>query len=183
MTAPPCDDFAQKLVDYSDGELPLAEIAEVEAHVAACQHCSAMLASLRRSLGHARGIWNDAEAGLAQVRVPGTHMPRTWLRRHVALAAATVLLALALPAVLYLLTLSNPSTGPGGGELSLAEIERTVSATGMSARMLAAADLLAKHDEGLPMARQQYEEIARKYRDDYAEEAKMRLRSLSEGRM
>jgi len=67
MTSRPCDDWAERLVDYADGELPPDESAMVSEHVASCAGCHETLVALRQSLRLAEIVWQDAEAELADV--------------------------------------------------------------------------------------------------------------------
>jgi anti-sigma factor RsiW len=49
-------EFSDKLSDYLDDELSAGERAEVEAHLAACTQCAAVLADLKRVVARAKGL-------------------------------------------------------------------------------------------------------------------------------
>lgn len=88
-----CERFADRLVDYADGELPAAESAAVAEHVARCPRCRETLEALRRSLALAGTIWRAGEEDVAAVRIPVPARPsRIWLLRPVVIAASIVLL-------------------------------------------------------------------------------------------
>ena len=46
-----CREVVELLSDYLEGELPAAERARVEAHLATCPECLAYLAQLRTTIG------------------------------------------------------------------------------------------------------------------------------------
>ena len=50
-----CDEFADRLVDFSDGELPADQRPVIEAHLASCAACRAELQRLDASLARLRG--------------------------------------------------------------------------------------------------------------------------------
>lgn len=45
-----CEDLLDLLNDYLDGELSVAECAELEAHLRECPECQSLLASLRQTI-------------------------------------------------------------------------------------------------------------------------------------
>src|SRR2546425_1099593 len=49
-------DFTDKLSDYLDGELPAAERVAIEAHLAGCTQCAAVLADLKRVVARAQAL-------------------------------------------------------------------------------------------------------------------------------
>jgi hypothetical protein len=54
-----CKEFADRLVDYVDGELPEEQAQAVARHLAECNHCRQTAEALRRSLGLAQILWQD----------------------------------------------------------------------------------------------------------------------------
>jgi hypothetical protein len=84
--AAPCADYADQLVDLSDGELPLDQQHAVREHVAGCPGCRAELARLDASLAHlANGITNS----------PTVTAPRRFRASHRRVAvAATILICM-----------------------------------------------------------------------------------------
>lgn len=48
---PACLEVFARLSEYLDGELPAADCAEIEAHIADCPACIEFLDSLKRSVG------------------------------------------------------------------------------------------------------------------------------------
>jgi anti-sigma factor (TIGR02949 family) len=57
-----CNDAIQRLVEYLDGELTAATLAEFEAHLAGCAPCRAYFATYRRT--------NELVAKAHQVEIP-----------------------------------------------------------------------------------------------------------------
>ena len=51
----PCDAVLPILSDYMDGELLPEDAAVVESHLAGCEHCTALVRSLRRNVTLFRG--------------------------------------------------------------------------------------------------------------------------------
>jgi hypothetical protein len=99
MNAPTCDAWAARLSDHVDGELDAGERAALEAHLAGCASCRALLGDLRRLVVAARALpareperdlWPAIERELS--RAPRRAWPR-WLLAFAAgiLAAVTVL--------------------------------------------------------------------------------------------
>jgi len=96
----------ERLSGYLDGELPSAEAAAVEAHVAECQACTDELAALRELRELAAGLaappvseaqWAAAWDGIA-ARVAARPRSRLWRMARAALipAAAAAVVALAV---------------------------------------------------------------------------------------
>jgi predicted anti-sigma-YlaC factor YlaD len=57
-----CKTIRPLLVDYSDGVLPVDQVATVAAHLADCAACRAELRLLEDSLSLAREVWQEAAA-------------------------------------------------------------------------------------------------------------------------
>jgi hypothetical protein len=118
----PCGEFADRLVDLSDGELPAAEAAIVREHVGECQACRLTLARLDRSLGVLRqalatsGAAADRLAESSSVRPASrTHtVGRGWAAAGLA-SAALVACAVVAALVLVALGLNRRPDRPGPG--------------------------------------------------------------------
>ena len=96
-----------------------------------------------------------------------------WIRYAVIAAAASVLIA----AGSYFLLDSDIDIKPKEAQLSFAEIERQISQSARAARLLAAADMLAKHSSTEQIVREQYRYITETYpQTTAAAEAKSRIR-------
>ena len=59
----PCEEFADRIVDYVDDELPENEAEVVARHLAQCERCRQAATALQRSLGLANAIWSDNLGG------------------------------------------------------------------------------------------------------------------------
>ena len=68
MTKTPCQEFADRIVDYVDGELPQDEAQAVNRHLAECDGCRQTAEALQRSLGLAKVLWRDNLADTTAVR-------------------------------------------------------------------------------------------------------------------
>lgn len=208
MTIRFCDEIAEELVDYADGELSGPESAAVAAHLAACERCRATLAALERSLVLARAIWEDGAANLAIVglpvnaresapplrRVAGLWPPR--LRRwHAAAIAAGLLLLVVIgwhwqqrrepPPVAVANTTAPVVAGAPSAAVapSAADLERELARIGLSAELLGAADYLAEQPGGEEIACERYRYIVAAYSETAAAaESESRLQSRCDQR-
>ncbi|MBI3468726.1 MAG: zf-HC2 domain-containing protein [Planctomycetes bacterium] len=89
-----CRSIGEMLVAFDDGELPSADIARVEAHLANCSACRRELSALRRSLALARADWQAAPLRQQVVRPVVVQASRS--RYSWGVAAAAAMLAVAL---------------------------------------------------------------------------------------
>ena len=55
----PCEEFADRIVDYVDGELPEDEAQAVARHLADCDRAAGPSEAMKRSLGLAKVLWSD----------------------------------------------------------------------------------------------------------------------------
>lgn len=186
-----CEALTGTLVDYVDGELPPAERAVVERHLAGCQTCRATVTDLRRSLAAAERLWQDAEAQLAAVRMPSRRPTRLPWARAAGLVAGLLVLVSALLAWQWLgrsnapgpMAQGPPNMAPplsGDGDLTFAQLQERIEAAGDSARLLAATDHLAGQPGAEEVVRRQYAFIVEMYGDTNAgKTARARLATLS----
>jgi anti-sigma factor RsiW len=69
---PMTDRWTDRLSEYADGLLPPSERRDVEAHLAECEACAAVLADLREVVARARGLREfDASIGVGSDLWPG----------------------------------------------------------------------------------------------------------------
>ncbi len=105
---------------------------------------------------------------------PDKHKKAHWIRYAVVAAAASVLIV----AGSYFLLDRDTDVKPKEVQLSFAEIERQISQSARAARLLAAADMLAKHSSTEKIVREQYRYITKTYpQTTAAAEAKSRIQS------
>ena len=165
-----CEDIADMLVDYSDGRLSPGESSEVAAHLAKCEDCRRSLEALQRSLELAGVIWEDQLAEIEAVRIQIPEKVRKFRWRGYAAIAAGILLVVAISGVWRALV------EPTEKEPTFAEIESRVTESYSAARLLAAADLLAKYPDTEAIAKRQYHYVVQKYPQTLAAaEAKLRI--------
>lgn len=166
-----CEEIGQMLVDYADGQLSADESSKVAEHLIKCEDCRRTLRALQRSLELAGVIWEDGLAETEAIRIP---IPRKttaphWLK-YAAIAAG----------ILFVVTISviwRALVRPGEGEPTFAEIEHRITESYSAARLLAAADLLAKYPDTKAVANQQYHYLVKKYPETHAAaEAKLRIK-------
>jgi hypothetical protein len=175
MTSESCRIIAGLLVDYADGELAEADARRVAAHLAACADCRGELRLLGRSLELARLLWHQSAA---RARVPGpcsTGPRRRRIPVAACLAACVAVLLLAVGPWLFSRIgprRGMPSHGAAGQSLPPppedTDVEDLIAREGRSARLAAAARLLATQP-GLEDYRDQaYRYMAEAYRETAA---------------
>jgi len=173
MNSESCDQIAELLVPYSDGELSIDDCRRVEAHLAACTDCRRELGLLGRSLELARSIWQESAAAVSP-RHPVT--PST---RRLLIPAAVSAAAVLLVAATWLLWPSHQDhqsarndrkeppaavqqpkadSAPSQPELSDAEIEEMIAREGRKARLQASIAILATEP-----SLKEYKERAERY--------------------
>jgi anti-sigma factor RsiW len=168
VTARSCDEIVGKLVDYADGELPDAELAEVAEHVAHCEPCRERLDALRRSLELAQAVWNASEAALASLR-PGIASDRERGRaiwtgwRRVALVAAAAALFIAVGLLRYVAREPSPPPASSLRKAVPEELRLQVARVAIAAQLLMAADLLAEQPGGEDLACERYRYVLSAY--------------------
>ena len=157
-----CEDIAEILVDYADGELSAEQSSMVAEHLAGCDDCRRLVEGLRRSLELAETIWEDNLEPTETIRIaaPTRTSRRSW--RRYAAAAAAVLVVSAI-SIVWCITRSPSTRQP-----TFAEIERKITEAGNAARLLAAADLLNGYSEAGNIAQRQYRYIVETYPDTSA---------------
>ena len=152
-----CEEIAEMLVDYADGQLSPAESNEVAEHLAKCEDCRRTLDALQKSLELAEVIWEDGLAETKAIRIPVSQKARRvrW-SRYAAIAASILLVVTA--SVVWRALVRPKEAGP-----TFAEIERKIIDEGTAARLLAAADLLAGKPYAEGLIKSQYEYILDSY--------------------
>jgi anti-sigma factor RsiW len=132
----PCKEFADRIVDYVDGELPQDEAQAVARHLAACEPCRRTAETLDRSLGLARVLWSDnlddRGASTRSAAVPRFHRIRVYA------VAASVLIA----ASVLVFVIANHRSG--SSSIRFEDLERQIADAGAAAELLAATQILAQ---------------------------------------
>lgn len=191
MNASSCDAVFEKLVDFADGALPADESAQVAEHVADCEKCRAQSEALRRSLGLAREIWDDADAQLAALDPPGepTERPERrfpwalWFPVSVAASVALLVTSGLLFKAGRDAPISPAPSPPVVATDTLEQIKFRIAQEGVASRMLGAADLLANQPGGEDIACERYRYVLATYPETQAAtECEARLASHCEGR-
>lgn len=151
----PCKEFADRIVDYVDGELPQVEAQAVAQHLAACEPCRRTAEALDRSLGLARVLWSDNldDKGAS---TQSASMPR-FHRIPVYAVAASVLIAASV--VLFTVANRHPRSSP----IHIEDVERQVAKAGAAARLLAATQILAQCEGTESIVQEQYRYIVAEY--------------------
>jgi len=165
MMTTPCEKFADRIVDYVDGELESSEAQVVAQHLKECDRCRHIAEALERSLGLAQALWRDNLEGPAARRLYRAHgfpgRVRLWCVRH------TVHFAVAASILLITGLLLIPVSHRGSSDQALAadQIERRVARVGMAAELLAATRIVAQCEGTESIVKQQYRYILREYAD------------------
>ena len=164
-----CKEINKMLVDYADGELSASDSSKVEEHLAKCEQCREMLAALRKSLELTEVIWADSLVETKETHYSFSTKTRkiSWLR-YAAVAAGILLVA---TISLVWLTLEKPKDK----EINFAEIEHRINDSASAARLLAAAELLARYSEDKDLIKEQYRYIVETY-PQTSEAAQARLK-------
>ncbi len=163
-----CKDIEEILVDYADGLLAAGESERVAKHLTECTPCRELLTALQKSLELTEVIWNDNADETEKIATPKVPTPprKTWLR-YVAAAASIVVITAICLTQLKKEAPTEPTT--------LEEIERKISNAASAARLLAATELLAQHEDFKDIVQQQYRYIVESYPETQAA-AKTQLR-------
>ncbi len=159
MTRTTCEELADRIVDYVDGELPAEEAQIVARHLSECPRCWQTASDLQRSLGLAKAIWEDNLVPPAAA-APGPQVQK--LRRssyYVVAVAATVLLATGSSLLMFF------PRAPQSPALTVEEVQRQVTRAGTAAELLAATRILAQCEGTGSIVKQQYRYILREYAD------------------
>mgnify|MGYP001156595909 CR=1 FL=1 len=149
----PCEEFADRIVDYVDGELPQDEARVVADHLTACESCRRAVESLNRSLGLAKVLWSD-NLGDRQV-VPWRESRHIW---RYAVAAAILIAASILVA-----TISNHR--PQKPLIAFEDVEQQIVRAGAAAELLAATQILARCEGTESIVEEQRRYILSNYAD------------------
>jgi anti-sigma factor RsiW len=175
MTKTPCKEYADRIVDYVDGELPPDEAQAVARHLVECDRCRQTAEGLQRSLGLARVLWRDNLADTTAVRSDAVRrLPRcphghttNLSRRRVMYALATAASIILATGISLFLFLRQAAPQP----VSLEEIERQVARAGRAAELLAATRIVTQCEGTESIVQQQYRYILREYADTPAAES------------
>jgi anti-sigma factor RsiW len=137
MTEQTCKSTEELLVAYSDGELPAADIASVEAHLAECPDCRKELRVLERSLEVAQSIWHESAASASVPRIGPTLRSRRQFRMAVSAATCATLLVATAAYVLW------PRGNPAAVGVADTKIPTPVAASHVNNPVLEDADIEA----------------------------------------
>jgi anti-sigma factor RsiW len=204
MTKIPCEEFADRIVDYVDGELPGDEAHAVARHLAECERCQETAETLRRSLGLAQVLWQDnlakpvarsdavrrCVAGIlpairgrdaldTHCRCPYGHTTNLPRRRSLYAIAAAASILLVTGGSFLLLLHEVPTHSPATFE----DIQRQVARVGTAAELLAATRIVAQCEGTESIVQQQYRYILRQYADTPAAESLKADQNLKLGGM
>jgi len=151
-----CKDIEDVLVDYTDGLLAADESELVAEHLSECVGCRELLKALGKSLELAEVMWDDNTADVEKIAVPKVPRSRRRMwRRYVAAASIVVIGSIGL--------MQFRQTPPAAPVPTFEEIERKISEAGSAARLLAAAELLAEHEDVKDLVQKQYQYIVESY--------------------
>ena len=182
----PCEEFADRIVDYVDGGLPENEAQTVARHLGECERCRQTAAALQRSLGLAQVIWQDNLADTTAVRsdavrrflrCPYGHTTNLLRRRSFYAMAAAAVILLAMGSLLVPVFRHGPRQPP----VTLEEAERQIARAGTAAQLLAATRIVAQCEGTESIVEKQYRYILREYAGTPAAESIKASHDLSLG--
>ncbi|HSW02515.1 MAG TPA: zf-HC2 domain-containing protein [Sedimentisphaerales bacterium] len=168
----PCKEFADRIVDYVDGELPQDETQAVGRHLVACEPCRRTAEALNRSLGLAKVLWSDNLDD--RERTQAAPAPRLYHIRVYAVAASVLIAASVLVLVVGDHYSRSSLTRSGN-------VERQVADVGAAAELLAATQILARCEGTEALVERQYRFILKEYAGTPAAES-IRTRLSPESR-
>ncbi|MEN6427192.1 MAG: zf-HC2 domain-containing protein [Phycisphaerales bacterium] len=151
----PCGEFADRIIDYVDGELPEDEARAVADHLAACESCRRTVDALNRSLGLAKVLWSD-NLGDSKSAVQPALMPRSRRIWIYAVAASIVIAVLILVSMISDRHLQQPS-------FRFEEVERQIARVGAAAELLAATQIIARCEGTEAIVERQHQFILKEY--------------------
>ena len=156
----PCEEFADKILDYVDGELPEDEAQAVAGHLAECDRCRRTAEAMERSLGLAKVLWSanldESESTTGPMIWLGSR--RTWFY---AIAASVLVTASTL---LFTVSDRHPQATP----IRFEDVERQVADAGAAAQLLAATQILAQCEGTESIVEEQYQYILNNYAGTHA---------------
>lgn len=158
MSQDKCEQLEGLLVDYADGLLDGEEAAEVAGHIEQCLACRDKVEALDESLELARVIWRDNLDESTSRSAVRPSLARVLMRRWPAVAAAAVVVF-----AVAVISHRRPMAGPAGPQLTAEQVEAQIMAEGSAARLLAAAEILARKPHARELARSQYRYILEYY--------------------
>lgn len=150
-----CKEFADRLVDYLDDELPEDEARRMAQHLATCDGCRRTAQALERSLGLAQVIWSDNLGGSESAAPPAPVRGTRRIRFYA--VAASILIAAAT------LTIIIPDGRQKRISIRFDEVERQIVRAGAAAELLAATRILARCEGTEAMVERQHQFILQEY--------------------
>ncbi len=170
----------EKLIAYSDGELPHEEAEQIMQHISECEKCSTMLNALRDSLKTVQDIWeSDKEkwSDLHSFKKPGSH--RLHFKSIAAVAAGIILIC-----CVSLICLLSQSDEPEKGRvttLTVAQVELQAERAAIAAQLLAVGDMYAAQAGAEKYAEEKYNNLIESFPSSpQSELAKLHLQKLLE---
>ena len=172
MNPKSCDLTAELLVPYADGELSAADARRVADHLADCPDCRAELGLLGRSLELAREVWQESAARAPVLETTPIRPKRRWIAAAACVAACAVVLLLTAGPWLFSRWESHRQVNtpdeveqPVRPELvEKIDVETLIAREVRSARLAAAAELLASQPGLEQYAREAERYLAEAYR-------------------
>jgi anti-sigma factor RsiW len=159
MTRTSCEELADRIVDYADGELPAQEAQIVARHLSECPRCRQTANDLERSLGLARILWQDNLADVAAA----APVRRSWKVHRGSLYALAVAASVLFAAGVLMLPVLRQS--PRDQTITPEQIEGQVARVGTAAELLAATRIVAQCEGTESIVQRQYRYILREYAD------------------
>jgi len=151
----PCEEFADRIVDYVDGELPQDEARVVADHLAACESCRRTVDALNRSLGLAKVLWSD-NLGEFELAASATPVRNLRIRRFFAVAASMLVAA-------SLLVLMIAEWNRWKPAVAFEDVQRQIVRAGAAAELLAATQIIARCEGTETIVERQYQFIIKEY--------------------
>ena len=152
-----CSYIQGKLVAYSDDELPIEEMSEVERHLNQCYECNRLCKALHQSLAVATEFWDDGlrKTASTPAYIKLSHM-KSQTKFSVTYAAA---IAAAVLVILGLLSQYGHKPISPHAHKTLKQIERKIEIDVRASVLLSATEILAEMDGYRTFVTKHYQQI------------------------
>ena len=170
----------EKLIAYSDGELPHEEAEQIMQHISECEKCRTMLKALQDSLKTIQDIWeSDKEkwGDLHSFKKPQLHR---WPFKSIVAIAAGLILICSI-SLMWLEFKPNQSKRTTTKSLTIEEIMIESDRAAIAAQLLAVGDMYAAQPGGEKYAVRRYEDLIEAFPSSpQSKQAKLHLQKLLE---
>jgi anti-sigma factor RsiW len=158
-----CKQVEEYLVDYTDNHLDSDSRDRVAEHLRQCHACQRRADALTRSLALTQVIWQDSLEQTQKYPVKERPVTRRLQAQGLKLWVLKGTAAAAIVLLTSLLVFRNMPSHPTPSQLTFEDIEFQLETEASAARLLVAAELLARKPHAKALAQRQYQYILDHY--------------------